>query len=110
MSEFTKGPWSVEHSRMSNGILEEDEAISICTDDSHCWDICAVWEDIHIGDAKANANLIAAAPDMYEALMAIKNDLLDRANSDSDDMKVVACGSSVWVQIQDALAKARGEL
>lgn len=96
MSEFTNGPWSIEHSRMSNGILEEDEAISICTYDSHCWDICAVWEDINIGDAKANAHLIAAAPEMYEALTCIIKE-----NKIIHSQRVLA---------ESALAKARGEL
>lgn len=97
MSEFTKGPWSIEHSRMSNGILEEDEAISICTDDSHCWDICAVWKDVPIGDAKANANLISAAPDMYVLLNKIANEPYGREDISGD-------------VINELLAKARGEL
>lgn len=100
MSEFTKGPWSIEHSRMSNGILEEDEAISICTDDSNCLDICAVWRDIPIGDEKANANLIAAAPDMYEALEYCLDCLGNEHALPSDCID----------EVENALAKARGEL
>lgn len=59
---------------------------------------------------EAAAHAINCHDELVDALLAIKNDLLDRATSDSDDMKVVACGGSVWVQIQEALAKARGEL
>ena len=45
----------------------------------------------------ANARLIAAAPDMFEAL----------ANLENDDGK--AMPPSAWKLVQDALAKARGE-
>lgn len=46
---------------------------------------------------EANAHLIAAAPDMYEALNNLEN----------DDGK--AMPPSAWKLVQDALAKARGE-
>lgn len=45
---------------------------------------------------EANAHLIAAAPDMYEAL----------ANLENDDEHMPP---SAWKLVQDALAKARGE-
>ena len=46
---------------------------------------------------KANAHLIAAAPDMFEALSNLEND--NGANMPP----------SAWKLVQDALAKARGE-
>ena len=50
-------------------------------------------------EAKANAHLIAAAPDLYEALQA----MLDYCNAE--------CGSKIYPghQAYEALAKARGE-
>ena len=53
--------------------------------------------------AKANAHLIAAAPELYEALeFAAKT--LERTANDTLD------GRNAAMQARDALAKARGEL
>lgn len=53
------------------------------------------FDDIDV--IKANAHLIAAAPDMYEAL----------SNLENDDGKQMP--PSAWKLVQDALKKARGE-
>ena len=45
---------------------------------------------------RANARLIAAAPDMLEALENLENDAL------------VAMPATAWQMVQDAIAKARG--
>ena len=62
--------------------------------------ICAI-DDLY-GTArsrKANARLIAAAPDLYEALEAIRDNEVVRA----------VCPSPLWAKMADALLKARGE-
>lgn len=61
--KYTKGPWEAD----GNGVFEKGKpnqviAIAHDPDDGH-----------HLNDiSKANAQLMAASPDMYEALNAIK--------------------------------------
>lgn len=67
-----------------------------------------------IGEARANANLIAAAPEMYESLMAamifIEEDLEERERSGlGDDSPYIAVPKAILNQIDTALRKARGE-
>lgn len=89
MSNWTKGPWvSCEHgivpagaSNYSERILVSGVRMPMGRDD----------------EAEANANLIAAAPELYEAL----SELIDHC----DD-------ANPWMDLsdaKDALAKARGE-
>ena len=61
MSEpkFTKGPWKNKDNYVFSPLFDED-------DDSMCMSIAVACAGV--ADATANANLIAAAPDMYEAL------------------------------------------
>jgi len=66
MSKFTKGPWKiVEHSWSDTGIYSEHDRIALLS----------IGDEIDEGDQerfeeiqRANANLIASAPEMYEAL------------------------------------------
>ncbi len=55
--------------------------------------------DCGSGDVIANAHLIASAPDLYEALEAIRDNEVVRA----------VCPSPLWAKMADALLKARGE-
>lgn len=48
---------------------------------------------------RANAHLIAAAPDLYEALAAFQSNAVIRS----------VCPSPLWAEMVDALAKARGK-
>ena len=91
MSEqFTKGPWTEKHIRTdTHGIA---------------------WKNIRGGDGclfaevcgEANANLIAAAPDMYEALECACDKYCIGYAGDS----LVKCEDCI---IRKALRKARGE-
>ena len=65
-NEFTKGEWRVYLSNTSYADVVVDGSDDICT----CWS-GYVGED----EAKANAKLIAAAPDMLEALLETDKDL-----------------------------------
>ena len=91
MSEpkFTKGPWYVYNNgfylEITNECGQEAPIISI--------------SDIHDKNI-ANANLIAAAPDMYEALLDCCGECVDTFESDS------ACRVC---SVGHALRKARGE-
>lgn len=66
-------------------------------------------------EARANANLISAAPEMYEALMEamvfIEEELENRAcsGSFSPDEPYIAAPKDLLNQIDIALRKARGE-
>jgi len=60
--KFTPGPWHVE-------VSEDAIRIDICADPHHCGNlpICRMYGSMDTV-AQDNANLIAAAPEMYEAL------------------------------------------
>ena len=87
MSEpkFTKGPWKWQDEEEYGIVVHAEHspiAMVICEED------------------KANATLIAAAPDMYEALCAVKQSSLCESCGDDN------CDECI---INIALRKARGE-
>lgn len=84
-AKFTKGPWTFEH-----GVYTpEDNYFSMIS--SHCGNVCHVWD-------KDDAHLIAAAPDLYEAL----EDVLGLIPLEFEESPMVAFAKA-------ALDKARGE-
>lgn len=82
--KFTKGPWTVQRSATKFRLLDPDGSVL----------------SINGGmvPIEADANLIATAPDLYEALESV---LLDGRDWLSDE----ACE-----RLESALRKARGEL
>lgn len=98
---FTPGPWSI--------VDRPDLAFRFGTDDG--WEIV-----VEVGNDKqrrgvaicpglqANAHLIAAAPDMYAALVTIERDARPINWDEFDDSEADA-----WRVVTAALAKARGE-
>ena len=71
MSEFTKGPWTVG-SRVAYGwdVYQNDDVLTwvgVVHDGS------LLEDNATDNEAEANARLIAAAPDMYEALRELVN-------------------------------------
>lgn len=100
-TKWTPGPWSVD-----------DDSITIRAPDAlggEPWDVAAVTEfcgdnpDIEV---PANARLIAAAPELYEALFDARSRFYSAlaANGTSPEMALIACE-----KMDTALAKARGE-
>lgn len=85
MSEpkFTKGKWSVGIGKLEGGVVDEQDEL-----------ICDPSGGRFEEEAKANASLIAAAPEMY----ALLEDLLDRFRNDE-----------FAPEIEKLLKKARGE-
>jgi hypothetical protein len=82
--KFTKGPW--KYNPKTSQVYAASQ-------------ICKIWQ-FGDGEGKANAHLIAAAPELYEAL-----ELADAALSGANmNMNVVER------KVKAALAKARGEL
>lgn len=96
-AKFTPGPWSCQLVNVQHSISCKSGAIAYTR--------CLV-DDIQ--DA-ANASLIAAAPDMYEALRELVDDVCDRVDLDSP-----SCNPGIKTAVKfarAALAKAvRGEL
>ena len=92
MTQFTKGPWVVYRDLPTDVVVSTSGECSLATLDCGCGSR---------GTQRANAHLIAAAPDLYEAL--------DRLIGEIKDYHV---SSSVLDAIEasiSALAKARGE-
>jgi hypothetical protein len=89
MNTHTPGPWKIEEN------LDQGN-IDIRSDDIYRFYIAEVWGgmDAH----KANAHLIAAAPDLLEALEALVKQ--------AEGHKAVGV---YWDEARAAIAKAKGE-
>jgi len=85
-TKFTPGPWIAHETGLARSGVPEHEIH--WTDDGEC-----VAEIVH---GIANAQLIAAAPELYEALTRCKFDSLNMTFADLEFCKA-------------AMAKARGE-
>ena len=106
MSErrWTPGPWHWvihDHSMATlQGPAEEMDHVVSISPCASCegrqkewqWGTCMTPE-------LADAHLIAAAPDLYEALKALQQDDVIRA----------VCPSPLWAKMVNAMMKARGE-
>jgi hypothetical protein len=92
-TKFTKGIWSIRHDLI--GVVDHSDTqsyrmmLNICSMDS--WDFKDEWE--------SNAQLIAAAPEMYRALEMVCNSV-----SKTETVHAFDC-----IRIEKLLAKARGE-
>lgn len=89
MAEYTKGKWKVE---------KDDFGYKIICDTTNPDDTVDIAEIDHYrkdAEAKANTHLIASAPDMYEALRAVRTILFEN--------------SSLYQQVDKALLKADGK-
>lgn len=90
MSGHTPGPWTVVGASNDLRIVYSDGELRSHVADLHSMSLC----DEH-GSLRANAALIAAAPDMFDALRAIVDAFGDRDSLLIDQAKA-------------ALAKAEG--
>ncbi|MCZ4270929.1 hypothetical protein [Maritalea porphyrae] len=96
--KFTKGPWKA----LTNGNAYNSETVATFKDAADGW-ICSVYDDCDTCALPddANANLIAAAPELYEAL----NKLLAVAEMTTfSDSYPAECEFA-----NEALKRARGE-
>ena len=82
--KHTPGPWTVQPSQPDHG-----DSTVICSGDLVLARIeSACWRDDDASEDKANANLIAAAPDLLAALQAIR----DAGSYDDADNFVIPPG------------------
>lgn len=88
MSGFTKGPWVLQRS-------EDSDSIYVGSVD----ELGIMYSPVVTLHDEDNANLIAAAPDLYDALCHLRDQV---AFLKGDDYDLVAMADK-------ALAKARGE-
>lgn len=65
-TKFTPGPWRARTNDDCKPLNVADYSI-----DSSTWLVAEVYSDIPEEESKANAQLIAAAPDMFEALTGL---------------------------------------
>lgn len=89
---FTPGPWEIEVTDLGEYINAPDGST-----------IAGIW---FVGEpTKANAHLIAAAPELYEALeKALQSMLTD------NDQVAIDCDCRVCLLRREAIAKARAAL
>ena len=84
--KFTKGPWRIDEFRDFDSIM------------AGYTEICYIDDDLNCDKVRANARLIAAAPEMYELLVLLENYYAVRGEN-----------NSVTKTISQVLKKARGE-
>ena len=101
--KWTKGPWVVDQGAK---VYCEDSTGSIV---AQCDDFSFVFRDD--GEQEANAHLISAAPDMYEALKVFADcvEQIDEEESDEEWAKFRLLVKD-FRKASKALAKARGEI
>lgn len=106
MSNFTPGPWSIGPIGYDDEGLINDHGGIIASADWHGGSDCR----LAIPNS-ADAHLIAAAPDMYEALKAIDTHWAQDGFTSPDSAKseILADDTrNIWRQIRAALARAEG--
>ena len=115
--KFTPGPWKVgvsansRHDMMNYYVFAEREPdpkhpfapeLFICRTDS-----TVVERDAD--EKQGNAALIAAAPEMYEALQTLKSAMLDALDCADLPDDVLTAADEALEKAEKALKKARGE-
>lgn len=94
MSKFTPGPWVADI--FTNGafrIRPHGYDIPVIADRNECYPLVAEME--------ANARLIAAAPDMYEALQDIARYLGNKPfRSDGEELMIMRC-KKVFAKVEE---------
>ena len=100
MTQFTKGPWELFLTGDERGIYIGLDLFGLSSKVVTTVDC----DDLPKAEAQANAHLIAAAPELYEALKGA-SELINRILK-GDDWGAI---EEYYIEAMDALAKARGE-
>ena len=106
-AKHTPGPWSVPH--FAQDEVGCDCAYVLC--DGVMGAVCTITvskegDDPPIEQAKANARLIAAAPDLLAALKRVENSWRDKYTGPEDPRAMARF--SIWREMLAAIAKAEG--
>jgi|LGVE01.1.fsa_nt_gb hypothetical protein len=75
MNKHTPGPWEFDKTSDNwPGDTGNEDILGSIIDRDGGWHICRIWEDVseNIEESKANAQLIAAAPDMLAMLEGLE--------------------------------------
>lgn len=70
-SKFTPGPWLASQTMRVHGAVPSSDGVDICSADNANIGLVYWAESGSRSETRANANLIAAAPEMYEALKRV---------------------------------------
>ena len=110
-TRHTPGPWEYDPNsdnvEAENTLFDTEIAGTIVTaDGGHRFHVARIWSDVFGGtdEAQANAHLIAAAPELLEALVSIRAWVTDGGFEDTHEGVAEICG-----QARAAIAKAKGE-
>ena len=102
VATFTSGPWIVDDEEFGeNGDYTEPRVFS-CVDEYNPKIICSL--AVRSG-MEANAQLIAAAPDLYKALQALRQ----WTQAEIDYFDGHSPDDFIWDKVNSALAKAGGK-
>ena len=101
--KITKGEWTIVDST--------DKSLSVWASESEC--ITTInydfWDPKYQDELKANAHLIAAAPDMYKALERVKQGHLNLCELNIVPDRYQKDAYKIVNEIDELLKKARGE-
>ena len=97
MSKHTPAPWTVQKSEDCMGRKLDDMVRWVVTaDENDLWiSTGPTWDQEHDEESEANARLIAAAPELLEALRGV--------------VRVADCNTMEFLAAHAAIAKATGE-
>lgn len=103
-AKFTPGPWQYRPNRFDDWgtVRAGEDFICQAKHPHYAEEVLAEHRRLETDPWEANARLIAAAPDLYEALYRIVDSV---ARCESGDV----CQTSDFDDARAALAKARGE-
>ncbi len=104
MSAFTKGPWAVHETYDKLGVAAGNRSICLVSEINSELLNSETTQD-YVDNLYADATLIAAAPELLEALEEIEQQLAEHPDKDTGNSKV----HYVWHKARAAIAKAKGE-
>ena len=111
MSGYTKGPWTVY--KVSQPMTIAGDVHQVCNGDRFPAAFVPAWDSPADAEALANAHLIAAAPDMYEALKEahafIADQYCDAESQALEGEYVSQEARPLWESICNSISKAEGK-
>lgn len=108
--KWTGGEWQVRLFKYDDGSLKTWQVVSKRgqLDDKHDVTVCDVYSGVKPEEAQANAHILAAAPELFEALTTLSNALSRIGNPDLRDAGPINL-SEARRMAQVALSAALGE-